>query len=124
MKNKIFHFKVNGHPRGRQEPRKGKGGWYTPRETKQYYEHIRNAFQELYPRLNDRTHKWFLRVDISVNNKKYPDCSNVIKAVEDALQGCIWANDKQIWQVQARRVFIEKYQIEHIYVYAEMMEDL
>ena len=123
-KNKVFHFRVAGHPRGRQEPRKGEHSWYTPKETKKYYEHIRNSFQQLYPRLNDRTHAWHLRVDMYVYGKQYPDCSNVVKAVEDSLQGCIWHNDKQIWSVIGNRDVAPSKKNEGVYIYAEMLEEL
>ena len=123
-KNKIFHFAVYGHPIGRQEPQKGKHGWFTPAKTKKYYEHIRNSFQQLYPRLNDKTHKWKLRLDIYVKGKQYADCSNVLKAYEDSLQGCIWANDKQLWDTHAVRHSAENMRGEYVDVYAEMGEEI
>ena len=123
MKNSVFHFRVAGHPVGRQEPQKGKHGWYTPSKTKKYYEHIRNSFQQLYPRMNDKTHRWRLRLDIYVRGKQYPDCSNVIKAYEDSLQGFIWCNDKAVWRVEAMRHAVEDKKDEGVIVYAAPMED-
>ena len=122
-KKKIYHFRVVGHPIGRQEPQKGSHGWYTPAKTKRYYEHIRNSFQQLYPRLNDRTHRWYLKLEIYVKGKQYPDCSNVLKAVEDSLQGLLWYNDKQVYYTSAIRFSVKDKKDECVIVYAEMQED-
>ena len=124
-KNSVFYFRVAGHPIGRQEPQIGRGKKpYTPTKTKKYYEHIRNSFQQLYPRLNDTTHRWRLRLDIYVCGKQYPDCSNVIKAYEDSLQGVIWVNDKAVWQVEAMRHAVKDKKDEGVFVYAAPMEEL
>ena len=131
MKNKkrIYRWRCYGHPTGRQEPRAGRHGWYTPPKTKKYYEHIRNSFQQLYPRLNDRTHKWKVRLDIYVivetrkgKEKQYPDNSNVAKGFEDALQGCIWHNDKQIWDgPYPKRHSVKSKKEECVEIYAEQL---
>ena len=124
-KNKVFHFAVYGHCIGRQEPQKGRHGWFTPPKTKKYYEHIRNSFQQLYPRLNDRTHKWKVRLTIYVYGKKFPDNTNVAKGFEDALEGCIWHNDNQIWDgPYPIRHPTEAKKGEYVDVYAEMGEEI
>jgi len=78
----------------------------------------------LYPRLNDRTHRWKLRLDIYVKGRQYSDCSNIIKAFEDSLQGCIWHNDKQIFDTHAIRHSAEAKKGEYVDVYAEMGEEI
>ena len=119
----IYHFRVPGRVVGRQEPQKGRHSWYTPDKTKKYYEWIRNAFQQVYPRLNDRTHRWKLRLDIYVCGKQYPDVDNVAKAYSDSLQGLIFFNDKQIWETHAVRHAVSDKRDEGVDVYAEMMEE-
>jgi Holliday junction resolvase RusA-like endonuclease len=34
-----------------------------------------------------------------------PDCSNLIKGVEDALNGIVWRDDSQIVQVEGRKLY-------------------
>jgi len=33
----------------------------------------------------------------------YPDLSNVVKAIEDGLEGIVYKNDSQLWQLQASK---------------------
>ena len=123
MRNKrIYRWRCYGHPTGRQEPRAGRHGWYTPPKTKKYYEHIRNSFQQLYPRLNDRIHKWKVRLDIYVYGNKFPDNTNVAKAYEDALEGCIWHNDNKIWDgPYPKRHSVKSKKEECVEIYAEQL---
>ena len=124
MKKKIYNFCIPFKCVGRQEPRGGLHGWYTPKRTKRYYEHVRNIFQQLYPRLNDGTHRWKLVIDVQVKGRQYADLSNCIKSIEDSLQGCIYKNDKQIWHTEAHRISVKDKKDECVYVRAEMLEEL
>lgn len=113
---KVFYFTIGGRPVGKERPRKGKyGNFYTPLRTVGYEEKIRTCFRELYPKLNDGDHRWRLELWINPQGvtvratqlgKNEPvlagaDGDNVAKVVADALQGLVWANDKQIaeWHI-------------------------
>ena len=118
-----YEFTIPGRPVGRQEPLAGRyGNWYLPKKTKVYYEHIRNSFQQKYPRLNDKTHRWHVNISIYIFGSQYPDNSNVIKAIEDALQGCIWHNDKQIWSGLHKRVQVKDKTFQRVEVEAKTIK--
>lgn len=124
----MIEFTIPGHPVGRQEPQKsGAGHWFTPKKTKDYYEWTRLAFIAQYPKGKikcDSKHHWSIRVLIYVCGKKYADNSNVRKGVEDALQGFIWENDKQIIAGSDERIFVSDKNKERVVVYAQQLEEI
>jgi Holliday junction resolvase RusA-like endonuclease len=109
--NKIYYFTVGGKAVGKERPRMGRGKhFYTPQKTRDYENKIKLCFRQLYPLLNDDEHKWRLEiwtnregvtVRATATGKNEPryigaDGDNILKIVQDALQGLLWHNDGQI----------------------------
>ena len=117
--NGVVHFQVSGHPVGRESPKKGKHGWYTPKKTRNYYDVIRKCFLSNYHKINDEDHKWKLKVMVYVCGEKHPDVTNVVKSVEDALEQFIWHNDRQIIETNASLKHVVKKDHECIVIKAE-----
>jgi len=99
-------FEVPGKPKGKQRPRIGKWGAYTPKQTVEYEKYIRECFNEM----NDG--KWFkcdcaIMVEIKAyfkepkkNAGEYAmtrtDCDNIAKIILDALNDVAYNDDKQV----------------------------
>ena len=115
-------FNWYGKPIPKARARKGAGGhWYTPEETTGYEESVQLAalFWKEHP-VTDRPVRMELYIFIPMartwtKKKKAehigqlhtqpPDLDNYIKAVADACQGIIYANDSQIVSVKATKVW-------------------
>jgi Holliday junction resolvase RusA-like endonuclease len=52
---------------------------------------------------------------------KKPDLSNIVKLVEDALNGCAWADDALIIDITARKRWAFEQQPPHIHIHATVL---
>jgi len=92
-------LEIPGPPVPKERPRKGRyGNFYTPETTRRYEERIRWAFIEKYGGVHE---PWAGPVSmiVKVYMKKptaRPDGSNIIKLIEDALNGLAYRDDAQI----------------------------
>ena len=120
-----MYFCVKGNIRGKQRPRFFKGHAYTPKETKDYEEHIRQSYYERYyskdiPPSNTRykvvitavfrvPESWSKKKKEEALKQKYctkkPDTDNIIKIVLDALNGIIYQDDKQVVIVECKKYY-------------------
>jgi len=116
-------FVVYGPPVPKARPRLNWGGRvYTPTTTKRFEELVAHVFQAQ----KDRTklegpvkltvHFWFprpIRRDgpTRTHHIKKPDLTNLIKAVEDGLNGLAYADDSQITLIEARKSYIQPGQL-------------
>ena len=126
--NKTITFKVPGIPtakgRARAFIRNGHIKHYTPEKTVCYEKIVRLIAQT---NMNRMQHKPFdgacelslvlnLPIPSSWSKKKQaaalageilpttkPDCSNVLKAIEDAMNGIVWLDDKQATEVYVQK---------------------
>lgn len=123
-----IQFTVRGKPQGKQRARSGRTSsgrpvHYTPEKTRAYEEAIRLAALEA--RGNVRPHAripWAVSLDIVcavppswtrkqtseallhlVRPTSKPDCDNVLKAVCDACNGVLWADDSQVVDARATK---------------------
>ena len=118
-----LHIRINGEPRGKQRPKFTKQGRaYTPKETRQYEQEIREAAREaaaiqqyLKPPENSPVSVHItacFAVPESYSQKKQeaaengriypakkPDADNIVKAVLDGLNGIAYHDDKQAVEV-------------------------
>jgi crossover junction endodeoxyribonuclease RusA len=91
---------VEGRPVPKQRPRKGRNGkLYTPRETREYEEHVglRGREQFVFPLRCSID----LGVTLYFNNRHTPDMDNCLKSIMDGLNGIAYEDDRQIRKILA-----------------------
>lgn len=125
---KYFRFTVEGDPVGKQRPRfTGNGRTYTPQKTKDYEQYVCKCFFEksgwdffldkgepvyihidAYYRIPQNTSKAMrekmLKREI-VPAKRVADIDNVLKAIQDGLNGAAYSDDCQIVGASARKFY-------------------
>lgn len=103
-----FSFIMPGAPVGKERPRKGKHGFYTPKKTKDYESLIGWCAEEsLYKKkISDPVQPWLMDQDYAVeiyisleNHKKKPDIDNVLKSILDGMNNVVYYDDKQVTKV-------------------------
>lgn len=108
-----FSFIVPGMPVGKERPRKGKHGFYTPKKTKDYEENIRlsaisalNRTQKQYSDFKwDKSGSYKIEIYLYYKDqpKRIPDLDNVAKCVLDALNKSIFDDDILVNKLLIRR---------------------
>ncbi|MGE5437497.1 MAG: RusA family crossover junction endodeoxyribonuclease [Syntrophothermus sp.] len=112
-------FSVPGNPVGKERPRKGKSGFYTPQKTQDYEKLVklccikamkRDNTKKLDGQLEVRITAFFEPLKKLTKTKKMrdsfdmngmypivtPDCDNIAKSICDALNGIAYDDDRQI----------------------------
>lgn len=110
----VYEIEIPGKPNGKQRPKMGKYGIYTPKETVNYENYVKALFVQKYgqPALTG-----YIRAEItvyyeipkSISKKrteemlkgkilpdKKPDCDNTAKIILDSLNKIAYNDDKQI----------------------------
>jgi len=124
--NKIT-LTIPGKPQGKKAPQWSKHGTYMPKQTVNYETYIKQLFSISFPDFKPLDCCLTMRIEIyllvpkSVSRKKRammlsgeirpgvkPDCSNVLKSIEDALQGLAFRNDSQVVSLQADKWYSER----------------
>ena len=127
--SKSISFTVPGEPVGKQRPRfsRKSGRTYTPEKTVNYETLVRLSYQqqvdaepferdkplalklEIYQQIPNSVSK--KKREMMIGKKilptKRPDCSNVLKAVEDALNTVAYYDDSQLVKVHVVKYFSE-----------------
>lgn len=133
-------FTVLGKPQGKGRPRASSRGkfvrMYTPKNTRDYEQTIRESYLEAYesskplegyikaylilyypiPKSTSKANKAKM-LDKTLLPDKKPDIDNCIKGVFDSLNGIAFVDDKQIVKLVA-----EKYYSENPRIYCELSE--
>lgn len=132
-------FTVPGKPFGKQRPRVTRNGHaYTPKETVSYENLVRMSFVEKYPEFIPTGSPVTLAVTAvfpipqSWPKKKVkaalagyicpgkPDIDNVLKIIQDALNGIAYKDDAQIWNATITKSYAERPGVQ---VYLEYIEE-
>lgn len=132
-----YVFFIPGKPKGKGRPRFGKGYTYTPERTVDYENLIQWSFLKAYPGRTTPVAERAVSVSIrafftipkstpkgkkakmqngEIAHTKKPDLDNIIKAVLDALNGLIYADDKQITEIKATKGYAYTHDDEGILV--------
>jgi crossover junction endodeoxyribonuclease RusA len=99
----IVVFTVPGRPRGKERPRMGRNGkFYTPRTTREYEETVAWFAKTAY---KEEPTKDPVRLNLTIrSSKSKADTSNILKSIEDGMNGIIYVDDKQIKEIHISRI--------------------
>ena len=100
---RIATFTVPGRPRGKERPRMGRNGkFYTPKTTREYEETVAWFAKTAY---KEEPTKDPVRLDLTIrSSKSRADISNILKSIEDGMNGIIYVDDKQIEEIHISRI--------------------
>ena len=104
-------FVVPGRPVGKERARKGKNGtFYTPPRTREYENlvswkarmaHVGAPFEGP------------VKLEMEIRSRKSrADTSNILKAIEDAMNRIVYHDDKQIKEIHIRRINGEQEEVQ------------
>lgn len=97
-----LHFEtvLEGNPRPKERPRRGKYGFYTPKQTqmaeKEIKEHLAALLEENGLPEKDDEHWFGVTLRFYTGSKRRVDLDNLAKLVLDASNKLVWADDCQI----------------------------
>jgi len=99
---RIATFTVPGRPRGKERPRMGRNGkFYTPKTTREYEESVAWFAKAAY---KGEPTKDPVRLDMTIrSSKSKADTSNILKSIEDGMNGIVYVDDKQIKEIHISR---------------------
>jgi len=104
---------------------KSKGRLYVPKEVKKWQQDLGYIYKEQYEMMHQRKINFKIFAYIKGTDKqiltgkgiaKIPDLSNIVKAVENALEGVAYGNDNQVNVIIAQRIFVPNEEDERIEV--------
>jgi len=108
-------FIVPGRPVPKKRPRvayRRRGVvTYTPKETKDYEEAVGWAARPHFPRPLEGPVKLTIRIFLS-GRRNEPDCTNIVKAVEDGCNGIVYVDDRQVKELHAYVLHDEEERVE------------
>jgi len=100
---KVVRFTIFGEPRSKQRPRVTTRGTYTPTETKQAEQRVREAWAET--NAEPFPYQVIVTIDFFNGNKRRRDLDNMAKLVLDALNKLAYADDFQVVGLNLRKIF-------------------
>ena len=129
IRKKCIDFSVPGKPRGKERPRTVRLGnritTYTPKNTVEYENLIRNSYRKsdgnfklenaikadilaIFPVPNSATKK--MKKEMLEGNIEYtkkPDCDNIAKVILDALNSVAYNDDSQVCKLSVEKIYCE-----------------
>lgn len=133
----ILKFNIEGKVKAKQSFKIGQNGFkYTPADVKEYANWVRLSFKQKYPnhlpsiffekQLSVTINAYFA-IPKSFSKKKQqeakdglirptvkPDCDNIAKNINDALNGIVYPDDKQIIRLEVNKYYSENERVEVI----------
>lgn len=126
----MIKFTIQGEPKAKARPRVGRFGTYTPQQTVQYENWVKECYLlqcknthlegQLCARIiayfgipkstNKKNRTAMLRGDICCT--KRPDVDNIAKIVLDSLNGLAYDDDSQVVELNIRKMYAEEPRVE------------
>ena len=103
----MIDFIVEGKPVGKERPRVGTRGTYTPQATADYEAKVAWAAKARHPGLRPKAGAWCLAVTAVFGDNRRRDLDNVVKTVMDALEGVVWVNDSSVVKIKASKSVVK-----------------
>ena len=133
----ILRFNIEGKVKAKQSFKIGHNGFkYTPADVKEYANWVRLSFKQKYP---EHLPSIFFEKQLSVTINAYfaipksfskkkqeqardglirptvkPDCDNIAKNIDDALNGIAYPDDKQIIRLEVNKYYSDNDNVEVI----------
>jgi Holliday junction resolvase RusA-like endonuclease len=111
----MIEFIIEGKPQPKQRPRFSKGHVYTPKETLDYEKLVRVLYISKGGKLHENALKMRVVAYYHIKGKKIgeyktsrPDLSNIVKSIEDGLNGIAYKDDSQIVILEAEKRYAER----------------
>lgn len=107
-----FYLRIR--PKPKQRPRFSNGHTYTPRETQDYENQVRfmvksqmdqNGWEPFQDHASMEVWFTFGRKEFKKYHNSRPDIDNLLKAVQDALNGVLYRDDSIITEISARKYY-------------------
>lgn len=103
MSELIAAFTVWGEPKPKERPRFGRGRTYTPKKTADAEKAVVSAFKTAHPQFTATIETLRLEIDFHRKGQRAVDLDNLVKLVQDALNGVLYADDAQVAELVAAR---------------------
>jgi Holliday junction resolvase RusA-like endonuclease len=116
-------IEIEGPPQPAMRPKVNKGKFYDPQcdEKKAFGWHVKSKLPRFFTAISNPVIlelEFHMSIPTSLSKKKKsrlaltfhqkkPDLSNLIKFVEDALNGIVWKDDNAIAKVKAKKIYSE-----------------
>lgn len=100
---KVVRFTVPGEPRSKQRARVTARGTFTPTETRQAEQRVRQAWA--LTRAEPFPYQVVVTIDFYNGNRRRRDLDNMAKLVLDALNKVAYADDYQVVGLNLRKIF-------------------
>jgi len=117
---RVVRFTIPGEPRSKQRARVTARGTYTPTETREAEQRVRQAWAltnaEPFP------YQVIVTIDFFNGNKRRRDLDNMAKLVLDALNKVAYADDFQVVGLNLRKIFTTRERARTEICLAEVIE--
>lgn len=109
-KTQSVYFVISGRPVGKQRPRLDPrtGRAYTPKKTRVYERKVKRKAMSSRPAHWPKDQSYEVEILAVYPDRRYSDVSNILKAVEDGIDGVLYDDDRQVYRVTATRTVDEK----------------
>jgi len=103
MGDLLAAFTVWGEPKPKERPRFGRGRTYTPKKTEDAENAVIAAFKTECPQFTASIENLRLEIDFHRKGQRAVDLDNLVKLVQDALNGLLYVDDSQVAELAAAR---------------------
>lgn len=117
---KVVRFTIRGEPKSKQRPRVTARGTYTPAETREAEQRVRQAWTET--NTEPYAYQVIVSIDFFNGNKRRRDLDNMAKLVLDALNKHAYEDDYQVVALNLQKFFTTREKARTVVTLAEVIE--